>query len=313
MEQQQFDFHPLADLFPVMNDESYKTLVADIKERGLRHPIILAPDESDEGKQKILDGRNRYRACLEAGVLPHFDDLRNGSAIDYVVSVNLIRRHLSTSQRAALAAKIEAAKAAEIKAQERIRKTKAKSEEPTEEQPEETSEVPRSAAKEAAQAVGVSTTYVSAAKQIGKKSPKTLKEIQRGEKTIAQAKRELGLDKPKRTRKEAASDVTDDEWLLGLPLSSKLEGVPLKTFQEDAAAYRTASKAVLTFQESITDVLDNAKRKGAYVTRLKQLVNTSPPEKWKFCPEGDDGCNGGMVKFDDGQCVNCHGRGYTIK
>lgn len=92
--------HPLADLFPMMSDEMFSALVADIRENGLREPIIL-----HEGM--ILDGRNRHKACVEVGVEPitrPWD--QRGSALSFVVSKNLHRRHLSESQRAMVAAKI---------------------------------------------------------------------------------------------------------------------------------------------------------------------------------------------------------------
>jgi hypothetical protein len=58
-----FEFHPLANVFPLIEGAEFDELVADIKANGLNQCIELY-----EGK--ILDGRNRYRACLAAGVEP---------------------------------------------------------------------------------------------------------------------------------------------------------------------------------------------------------------------------------------------------
>lgn len=92
-----FDFHPLANLFPLMDDEELSVLALAIEENGQREPIILY-----EGK--ILDGRNRFRA-LKALNLPintlNFD---GNDPVGYVADHNLHRRHLKASQRAAVAA-----------------------------------------------------------------------------------------------------------------------------------------------------------------------------------------------------------------
>jgi len=84
----------------MMANDEFPWLIDDIKKNGLREPIITY-----EGK--ILDGRNRYRACVEAGVKPMFreyDPAKDGdSPVSFVISLNLQRRHLSSSQRAMIA------------------------------------------------------------------------------------------------------------------------------------------------------------------------------------------------------------------
>ena len=94
--------HPYANLFPMQSDEEIQLLADDIAKHGLRQPIIIDKDE------QILDGRNRSAACAIAQVKPLCEPFVGTEAelLAYVVSVNVHRRHLSTSQRAEIAAKI---------------------------------------------------------------------------------------------------------------------------------------------------------------------------------------------------------------
>ena len=92
-----YDLHPLCTLFPRLTGAEFNALREDIKSNGLRHPIVL-----HDGM--ILDGGNRYRACIEAGVEPEFSVFGGGNLVSFVLSANLHRRHMSAGQQAAIVA-----------------------------------------------------------------------------------------------------------------------------------------------------------------------------------------------------------------
>ena len=89
--------HPAAELLPLIQGEEFDALVASIKEHGLTHPVVVDADGV------LLDGRNRLRACKVAKVEPRSAVYRGKDVIDYIVRVNVQRRHLTVGQRALLA------------------------------------------------------------------------------------------------------------------------------------------------------------------------------------------------------------------
>lgn len=95
-------FHPVADIFPMMSDREFADLVADIREHGVREPVWLY------GDGRIIDGRNRYKACAQLGIEPPVRVYEGDDAtlVGFVVSLNLHRRHLDESQRAMVAHKV---------------------------------------------------------------------------------------------------------------------------------------------------------------------------------------------------------------
>lgn len=112
-----YEFHEIANIFPSMEDQEFDELKRDIKEHGLREPIYLY-------QGKIIDGRNRYQACIEVGMGPHFKEWEgNGSLVAFVVSMNLHRRHLTSSQKAVIALDVEREFAKEAEGKECERKT----------------------------------------------------------------------------------------------------------------------------------------------------------------------------------------------
>ena len=92
--------HPIANIFPLMDDVAFTEFQADIKQHTLQDSTIWLYDG------KILDGRNRYRAC-EALHIPYKTELYTGDdPLAFVVSRNLHRRHLKEGQRAMVGDKI---------------------------------------------------------------------------------------------------------------------------------------------------------------------------------------------------------------
>jgi hypothetical protein len=92
-------YHELATLFPELLGDAFGELVEDVRLNGVANPVVLF-----EGK--ILDGRNRYLAARESGRPYPTREFLGSDALGYVISQNLKRRHLDTTQRANIAAKL---------------------------------------------------------------------------------------------------------------------------------------------------------------------------------------------------------------
>lgn len=95
-------FHPISEVFPLLEGPAFDELVADVREHGVREPIWLHRDG------RIIDGRNRYRAAGAAGreVATRVFAGSDSDLAGFVISLNLKRRHLNESQRAMAAAKL---------------------------------------------------------------------------------------------------------------------------------------------------------------------------------------------------------------
>ena len=54
---------PAAQVFPLLQGDEFQALCEDIREHGLQEPIKVLDG-------RVLDGRNRLRACPRVGVRP---------------------------------------------------------------------------------------------------------------------------------------------------------------------------------------------------------------------------------------------------
>jgi hypothetical protein len=94
------EVHEAAELFPLITGADFDALVADIKLNGQMEPVVL------DGESRIIDGRNRARACEVLNIRPVTKRYDGDNVVQFVVSHNLHRRHLTDSQRAMIAARL---------------------------------------------------------------------------------------------------------------------------------------------------------------------------------------------------------------
>ena len=145
---------------------------------------------------QIIDGRNRYKACQETGVEPHFREWDgNGSLTSFVVSLNLHRRHLKTEQRAALAPAIAENLAIEAKERQREAGKIYGENHPKLELAQETAQPltgrENRTYNKVSKILGISHDTVHKALAIAKESPELLEEMRQGNKTTGTAYKEI--------------------------------------------------------------------------------------------------------------------------
>jgi hypothetical protein len=166
-----------------MSTNELTELTNDIRKNGLLVPILTYQGE-------IIDGRHRYLACREAGVEPRFEEWKQGdkSIIGTILSLNVVRRHLSSSQRAALA--VDALPFFEAEAAERQKATQAVPGEKVGSKVTQKVESPSNrnettAIAQAAQAAGTNRQYVYLAKKMKQEEPERFEQVKQGKETLS--------------------------------------------------------------------------------------------------------------------------------
>ncbi len=95
--------HPHAEIFPLHEGQPLWDLSDRIKKNGQREPIVTLDD-------MILDGRRRELACFRAGVEPKYRKFGSRKEdgkdpLEFVIDINLHRRHLGEGEKALAAAR----------------------------------------------------------------------------------------------------------------------------------------------------------------------------------------------------------------
>jgi hypothetical protein len=169
-----------------MQGEEFEVFCQDVKDNGLIEAIWLHPDG------RIIDGRNRHRACQEVGVEPSFRTWDGkGSLVDFVLSLNLHRRHLTSGQQGAIGTLLEEKYSIENKSKvggRPITRTSITG-----------GNIATSNAKtdkvnsrdQAAKMIGISPRNIQESKRIKRDAPKVFEKMLTGEiPTVAEAKRQ---------------------------------------------------------------------------------------------------------------------------
>lgn len=185
-----------------MEADDFNNLKGDIEKNGLIEPIVL-----HDGK--ILDGVNRNKVCKELGITPETEEFKGDSPLDYVISKNLARRHLTSSQKAAIA--VEYLPKFEEEAKGRM------SEGGKGSQKIDTLKKGR-ATEKAAKVFNTNRQHISDAKKMKEENPELFEEVKAGRKKLNHAVQEIKKEeKIKTIQKEAKLPDSKFDVLLADP------------------------------------------------------------------------------------------------
>ncbi|MBI4586972.1 MAG: DNA modification methylase [Planctomycetes bacterium] len=178
------EIHPIANLFPLLAGAEFEALVEDIRRHGLREPITVHPDG------RVLDGRNRLRACEILGIDPAYRTWDGkGSETAFVISLNLHRRHLTPSQRAMVAS--DALPMLEMEAKERQRQHGGTAPGKGKNTGGKNTTSEGKSRDQAAEMFHIAARYISDAKKLKAEAPELAEKVRAGEMDIPEAKKEL--------------------------------------------------------------------------------------------------------------------------
>jgi hypothetical protein len=222
-------FHPYSEIFPLIEGAAFDELAADIKANGLREKIWTYQD-------KILDGRNRFLACRKAKVDPTYRKYAGKDPLGFVISLNILRRHLNESQRAMASARISTILKGGNQHSEGV-------------------------------PIGTSSEMVNASERSTKRARKVIKEgskalqqaVDNGDVSVSRAAAVVDLPKPKQLEAAKENPVLDEKW----------EPDP-----DEQAAHASMEKEYDATIDRVMGSSDPLKKAHEEIKRLTALVGT---------------------------------------
>lgn len=247
-----YELHPLCTLFPRLSGAEFDALRDDIAANGLRQPIVLHGG-------MILDGGNRYRACVDAGVTPKFVEFDGGNLVSFVLSSNLHRRHMSAGQQAAIVASAQDWAKAQTVGNPAFRQQEAQS-----------GNVAGLAtvADRAAQS-GASERTQRMADKVAKADPELAKQVAHGEVSLPKAVEQVEAKQPKQEKPAAKpADGGDELARLRAENEALREQIEDLTAQRDELASNLSE--TLAENESLVRVFESDDKLAAALDEAKR-------------------------------------------
>jgi ParB-like chromosome segregation protein Spo0J len=274
----QVKIHPLSEIFPSLSGKQWDEFKADIEANGQREPILTVCDGQTRW---IVDGKNRYRAVTELGKTPIFEEWdKQGSLVELVCSRNLHRRDLTPSIRAQLALDLMPFFEKEAMATKNANLKIGKNPNVSRKGHVATS---GNSSENAAAVVGASGRTVRRAARVAEAAPEKADAIRKGEKTVAQAEREI---------KEAKAAEIPPEDGLGRPVADKALWPAFKSevFRDVLADIQRARAKVKALLDSDMGVHVGQGAEANLKMAYSELKQSAPYAPCVYCRSGCKAC-----------------------
>ena len=163
--------HAAANIVPMMDEEQYLALVEDIRTNGFLNAVKVT------GERMLIDGRNRLCASIDVSLDAPVETYNPADPVQYIVSENVKRRHLTVGQRAMIGTSVEEYYAVEG---EKRRLANLKQNKAIDTPNSGKRNRDNASAQKAAKAVDVGHDSIEKAKTIKQSAPDLAEEVQQG-------------------------------------------------------------------------------------------------------------------------------------
>lgn len=247
-----YELHPLSSLFPRMVGTEFDALVDDIRNNGLRDPIVL-----HEGM--ILDGGNRAAACAAAGVEPRYAEFAGSNIVSFVLSANLHRRHLTPGQSAAIVASAQAWAEAQKHGGDR--------------KSDQSATLHFDSAADRAEKSGASLRTQKSADKVAKADPELAKAVGHGDVSLPAAVAKVE-GKPPKERKPKPAMVSEERAAEILAENAEL--------REQMEAVTRDAQETLADNESMAKIFESDDKLAAAMAEIERLRAEINALKWQL-------------------------------